>query len=84
MVRVAICTDAPGWHGARLRAAFAARGVEARFVSLRDCRFELSSATHGVVMPGFESKLPDGVFVRGVPGGTLEQVTFRLGILHAL
>jgi RimK family alpha-L-glutamate ligase len=84
MRRVAICTDEPGWHGARLRAAFAARDVEARYVSLRECSIDLSRCEHGIVMPGFEGKLPAGVFVRGVPGGTLEQVTFRLGILHAL
>ena len=84
MRRVAICTDEPGWHGARLRAAFAARGIEARYVSLRECRIDLSHGMHGIVMPGFEGKLPEAVFVRGVPGGTLEQVTFRLGILHAL
>ncbi len=82
--RVAIFTDDPGWHGARLRQAFAARGIESVYVSLRDCRIDLAHGRHGIVMPGFESKLPDGVFVRGVPGGTLEQVTFRLGILHAL
>jgi RimK family alpha-L-glutamate ligase len=81
---VAICTEEPGWHGARLRAAFAARGVEAMFVSLRACRFDLARGDDGIVMPGFAGKLPDGVFVRGVPGGTLEQVTLRLGILHAL
>ncbi len=84
MRQVAICTDEPGWHGARLRAAFAARGVAASYVSLRDCRFDLARGVDGVVMPGFAGTLPEGVFVRGVPGGTLEQVTFRLGILHAL
>lgn len=84
MRRVAICTDEPGWHGARLRAALAARGVETAYVSLRACRFDLARSDDGIVMPGFAGKLPDGVFVRGVPGGTLEQVTFRLGILHAL
>ena len=82
--RVAICTDEPGWHGARLRAAFAARGVDVTYVSLRECRFDLAGGGDGVVMPCFAGKLPAGVFVRGVPGGTLEQVTFRLGILHAL
>jgi RimK family alpha-L-glutamate ligase len=82
--RIAICTDQPGWHGARLREAFAARGVEACYVSLGDCRIDLSHGIHGIVMPGFGGKLPEAVFVRGVPGGTLEQVTFRLCILHAL
>jgi RimK family alpha-L-glutamate ligase len=84
MRQVAICTDEPGWHGARLRSAFAARGVAVVYVSLRDCGFDLTRGANGIVMPGFAGKLPDGVFVRGVPGGTLEQVTFRLGILHAL
>ena len=35
-------------------------------------------------MPGFTRALPDAAFVRGVPGGTLEQVVLRLDILHAL
>ncbi len=83
-LRIAIITDEPGWHGARLRQRFAAGGMEAVFISLRDCRIDLAGGHDGIVMPGFESKLPAGVFVRGVPGGTLEQVTLRLGILHAL
>jgi RimK family alpha-L-glutamate ligase len=83
-LRVVIFTDDPGWHGARLKAAFAARGVEAVFVSLKDCRFELSRPGRYFAVPGFEERLPDGVFVRGVPGGTLEQVVLRLDVLHAL
>lgn len=82
--RVAIFTEDPGWHGARLREAFAARAVETRFVSLKDCRFELSRPGRYFAVPGFEERLPDGVFVRGVPGGTLEQVVLRLDLLHAL
>lgn len=87
--RVVILTDDPGWHGARLRDAFLSRGVEASFASLRVCRFDLDRqgrdpANPGVVIPGFDGRLPDGVFVRGVPGGTLEQVVLRLDVLHAL
>jgi len=37
-----------------------------------------------VQIPGFEQNLPDAVFVRGVPGGSLEEVVFYLDILHAL
>jgi RimK family alpha-L-glutamate ligase len=36
------------------------------------------------VIPGFGRGLPDAVIVRGIAGGTFEQVTVRLGILHAL
>lgn len=81
---VAIVTDDPGWHGGRLRRALEACGVEARYVSLRDCHLDLAGGRHGVCLPGFETRLPDGVFVRGVPGGTLEQVVLRLDVLHAL
>lgn len=83
--RVAIVTDdAPGWHGSRLRRALRAHGVDVRFVSLRDCRIDLSHGAHGLFVPGFERCLPDGVIVRGVPGGTLEQIVLRLDVLHAL
>ncbi len=37
-----------------------------------------------VVIPGYEQALPDAVFVRGVPGGSLEEVVLYLDILHAL
>ena len=62
---------------------------EVSFASLRDCRFDLDRegsdpVNPGVVIPGLEGRLPDGVFVRGVPGGTLEQVVLRLDFLHAL
>lgn len=81
---IAIVTDDPGWHGERLREAFCARGCATVFVSLRDCRIDLTYGAHGLVIPGFEDRLPDGVFVRGVPGGTLEEVVFYLDVLHAL
>lgn len=80
---VAIVTDEPGWHGRRLRKAFAARGVDSRYVSLLHARIELGSSTR-IVLPGFEDCLPDAVFVRGVPGGSLQQVVLHLNVLHAL
>lgn len=82
--RVVIFTDEPGWHGARLEEAFAQRGIEPSFVSLRDCHFDFADAGDRVRISGFGAGLPDGVFVRGVPGGTLEQVILRLDVLHAL
>lgn len=84
MNRIPVFTDDPGWHGKRLKEAFAARGCEAVFVSLKDCHLELLPGRAGVHIPGFDDGLPDGVFVRGVPGGTLQQVIARLDILHAL
>ena len=80
---VAIFTDDPGWHGARLCAALAARGWEGRYVSLQACHFDLSAGGPGLHLPGFAT-LPDAAFVRGVPGGTLEEVVYYLDVLHAL
>ena len=82
--RIAIFTDDPGWHGKQLRRAFAARGYKAEFLSLADCRVDLEAGIGGLVLPGFEERLPDGAFVRGVSGGTLEQVVLRLDFLHLL
>lgn len=84
MIRVAIVTDEPGWHGARLRKAFAARGATVRFLSLRDCALRLETGTPRIELPGFADRLPDAVFVRGIAGGSLEEVVFRLDVLHAL
>jgi tetrahydromethanopterin:alpha-L-glutamate ligase len=82
--RVAVITDDPGWHGKRLREALDARGREAVFLSLTNCRFELEDDGLPIRLPGFETSLPEAVFVRGVPGGSLEQVTFYLDVLHGL
>src|SRR5690606_9968217 len=65
--------------------AFADKGYQAVFLSLMDCHVNLAEAgSNGLVLPGFEEYLPDGVFVRGVSGGTLEQVILRLDFLHLL
>ncbi len=82
--RIAIITDDPGWHGKRLRRAFAAQGYGSTFLSLTECRMDLEGGVGGLVLPSYEDRLPDGVFVRGVPGGSLEQVVLRLDFLHLL
>jgi RimK family alpha-L-glutamate ligase len=82
--RVAILTDSPGWHGQRLAQAFEKLGVRTHFASLSACRVDLEANRWGFVIPGFETRLPDGVFVREIAAGSFEQVTLRLGLLHAL
>jgi RimK family alpha-L-glutamate ligase len=82
-LRIAIATDEPGWHGARLKTAFAARGASCGFFSLAAASIALDRQAR-VRLPGFGEALPDAVFVRGVPGGTLAQVVFHLDVLHAL
>jgi len=81
---IAILTDAPGWHGKRLARAFTELGAASAFASLSDCRVDLEANRWGIVIPGFEARLPDAVFVREIAAGSFEQVTLRLGVLHAL
>jgi RimK family alpha-L-glutamate ligase len=83
-MRIAIMTDAPGWHGRELKRAFKTRSVEAVYVDYSTCAFDLDAATAGIVLPGFANALPDAAFVRAIPGGSFEQITLRLGLLHAL
>lgn len=70
-----------GWHGARLREAFTRLGAN---VSRRDFR------TIGLALGGEASgiaglaALPAAALVRSIPAGTFEEVTLRLGLLHAL
>lgn len=71
------------WHARRLRKAMEARGARVVTTTLSACAFD-TSCPSGMDIPGFDGLLPDGAFVRSVSTGTLEQITFRLGILHAL
>ncbi len=82
-MKIPIFTDDAGWHGAQLKQAFAQRGIEAVFVSLQACVIDLSGDRPLINIPHFDS-LPKAVFVRGVSGGTLQQVITRLNILHML
>lgn len=84
MGRIAIFTDDPGWHGKQLSLAFASLGYDSDFISLTTCCFSIESGQIPIVIPGFEHALPDAAFVRGVPGGSLEEVVLYLDILHAL
>ncbi|MGB0129323.1 MAG: ATP-grasp domain-containing protein [Rhodocyclaceae bacterium] len=82
---IALITDEPNaWHSRELKRAFARLGHPCRTVDLRRCRFDLSAPGSGLVLPGFTERVPDAAFVRGVPGGSLEQVVLRLDFLHGL
>lgn len=86
--RVVIFSDEPGWHGRQLRSRFAEAGFAADYVSLSACSMSLNHDQSGagalINVPGFSLHTLKGAFVRGVPGGSLEEVIFRLNILHAL
>jgi len=87
-LKIPIFTDDPGWHGARLKEAFAKHGLEAVFVSLQDCVINLYGAKPNCTNPNIQiprfDTLPPAVFIRGVSGGTMQQVITRLNVLHML
>ena len=91
-MRIPIFTDEVGqnggWQGAQLAQAFKVRGVEVVFVSLQDCLISLASdnlkdKNTQIRIPGFAEN-PPAAFVRGIAGGTLQQVITRINILHML
>ena len=81
---IVVFTDDPGWHGKALERWFGQQGLRAQFVSLAACRLDLSRPGCGLVIPGFDAEPPVAAFVRGVPGGSLEQIVLRLDFLHQL
>jgi tetrahydromethanopterin:alpha-L-glutamate ligase len=82
--RVAFFVDEPDWHTRRLAAAFAELGAAATVLSLSACALVLGAGGSGIALPGFDGALPDAALVRTIASGSFEQVTVRLGILHAL
>lgn len=72
-----------GWHGTALMEAFAKRGHDAFLVELQDVLIDLSQPKPSIQLPHLAQK-PELAFVRGIAGGTLQQVITRLNVLHML
>jgi tetrahydromethanopterin:alpha-L-glutamate ligase len=71
------------WHGRSVSRALKARGITPLTVPLAECGFSTGTRT-GLAIPGLEDHPPRGALVLFVPGGSFEQVTVYLGVLHAL
>ncbi|HZB78108.1 MAG TPA: RimK family alpha-L-glutamate ligase [Solirubrobacteraceae bacterium] len=82
-LRVAILGSTGGWHARRLERALTARGHECAFAPVTRM---VGRIEDGVAVRGRELALEgcDVVLVRGIPRGSLEQVVFRVDVLHAL
>jgi tetrahydromethanopterin:alpha-L-glutamate ligase len=80
---VGLVVDNMDWHAQQVAAALARRGFRSAPIRLHLCGFSTQSASR-LRIDGFDERLPDAVIVRTMSGGTLEAVTLRLGILHAL
>jgi RimK family alpha-L-glutamate ligase len=73
-VRIAILSRGDGWHVQDLIRAAAGLGHEATAVDFR----AVSAGVPGRPLTGF-----DAAIVRTMPAGSLEQVVFRMDVLHA-
>ena len=82
-LEIALISDTPGWHCEQLQDAFAVHQCAVKIVALNDCTISTEDEV-SIQLPGFADHLPNGVFVRGVPAGSLESVVFYLDILHGL
>jgi ribosomal protein S6--L-glutamate ligase len=77
MMRFAILSAGAGWHVRDLQRAAALLGHEAAVVDFRRLRA-------GVAIDADPLAAFDGVLVRTMPPGSLEQVVFRMDLLHRL
>jgi tetrahydromethanopterin:alpha-L-glutamate ligase len=80
---VVIFTEKADWHSHGLAAALSREGLRPHILSMAECGFDLATGRPGLRMPGLAGRLPGAIFVRLIPSGTTEQITSRLGLLHA-
>jgi tetrahydromethanopterin:alpha-L-glutamate ligase len=79
---IAVFTDKLDWHVEETLQACRALGARPVAVRLSACRIDTTRA-HGLAIPGFRD-LPDLALVRAIGDGSLEAITMRLAVLHAL
>jgi RimK family alpha-L-glutamate ligase len=82
-VKVGIVGHHGGWHTAALRRALSRRGLEPSFFDITRLTARVS---HHPWLEADEAALEsfDLIFVRLIPGGSLEQIIFRVDALHRL
>jgi len=82
-LKIGIIGHRGGWHTAALRRALSRRGLEAPFFDITGLTARIS---HRPWLEADEAALEslDLVFVRLIPGGSLEQIIFRVDALHRL
>jgi RimK family alpha-L-glutamate ligase len=82
-MRVAVLGSTGGWHAERVERALTARGHECLFAPVTQVVGRIDGSfgarSRDVALDGC-----DVVVVRAIPRGSLEQVVFRVDVLHAL
>lgn len=81
--RIAILGSSDSWHGQELARAFQDVGANTEFVDPLTLQARLGQSM-GVLGQGMDLQDFDMLLVREVPGGSLEQIIFRMDALHQL
>ena len=81
--RVAVFTDKIDWHVEKLARALTWLDARPVVVRLSACKID-TTRPFGLAIPGFRAAPPDAGMVRAIGDGSLEAITMRLGVLHAL
>ena len=82
-MKIGIIGHRGGWHATALQAALARRGIQAPFLDITHLTARLSIRPW-LDVNGDPLEQYDALFVRLIPGGSLEQVIFRVDALHRL
>lgn len=82
-MRVGVLGQRGGWHTEALLAALAARDIEAECFPVTQLTARVTSRPRLSVSATSLDEF-DVVFVRAIPGGSLEQIIFRVDALHRL
>ena len=80
---IVIFSDEVGWHTDQLQIGLNLSGIKTRILNLSSVDIFIDCAKDNFVIRNFNAN-PSCCFVRGIEGGTLEQVTRRLAVLHQL
>jgi RimK family alpha-L-glutamate ligase len=82
-LRAGVLGQSGGWHTEALLAALADRGVAAECYSITRLTARLAASPRLSAADAPLDEL-DALFVRAIPGGSLEQIIFRVDALHRL
>jgi RimK family alpha-L-glutamate ligase len=82
-MRLLVLGPEEGWHVDRLRAAAGAAGDSIAFAPYESLRAQVAMTAEGGCCAAGPLSAFDVVLARTMPMGSLEQITFRLAVLHA-
>lgn len=82
-MRVAILGQKGSWHVEQLQSALDRRGIAAPCFSITQLTARAGEGPR-LSVGGYALDQLDLVFLRGIPGGSLEQVIFRVDAMHCL